>query len=106
VLLGRHEDCARLDRLLADAKAGQSAAIVLRGVVGETQIAQLAGEGPSNPEIAARPFISPRTVQYHLHKVFRPHSAAGRHRPGLASRLGTWQTRARSRWLTLVPCLK
>jgi DNA-binding CsgD family transcriptional regulator len=36
----------------------------------ERQIALLARDGLSNPEVGGRLFISPRTVEWHLRKVF------------------------------------
>src|SRR6185437_4691428 len=36
----------------------------------EAHIAQLAREGHSNPEIGAQLFLSPRTVEWHMRKIF------------------------------------
>jgi DNA-binding CsgD family transcriptional regulator len=45
----------------------------------ERQIAQLARDGLSNPEIGARLFLSPRTVEWHLRKVFSKLEIHSRH---------------------------
>jgi DNA-binding CsgD family transcriptional regulator len=38
--------------------------------VQEAQIAQLASEGLTNPEIGAKLFLSPRTIEWHLRRVY------------------------------------
>jgi DNA-binding CsgD family transcriptional regulator len=58
--------------LLATGETVHKRTIETRDVltVQEAQVARLAAEGRTNPEIGSQLFISPRTAEYHLHKVF------------------------------------
>ncbi|ONI92775.1 LuxR family transcriptional regulator [Saccharothrix sp. ALI-22-I] len=70
---GAHAFAERARReLLAAGESVRQRAVEAREALTaqEAQIARLAGDGRTNPEIGAELFISPRTVEWHLRKVF------------------------------------
>jgi DNA-binding CsgD family transcriptional regulator len=73
VAMGAEAFAERAEReLLATGETARKRVVETSGelTAQEAQVARLAGDGLSNAEIGARLFISSRTVQYHLHKVF------------------------------------
>jgi DNA-binding NarL/FixJ family response regulator len=67
---GFAERAARELRATGERVRKRTAGVPAELTAREVQIARLAGDGLSNPEIAAHLFMSSRTVEYHLHKVF------------------------------------
>ena len=61
-----HRETVRKRTVPAARIAGAGGALTAQ----EAQVARLARDGRSNPEIGARLFISPRTAAYHLSNVF------------------------------------
>jgi DNA-binding NarL/FixJ family response regulator/tetratricopeptide (TPR) repeat protein len=101
-LRSAHEVLARLGaRPFADAVAAELAALGLRGgpdadsalaglTAQELQVARLVADGLSNREAAARLYLSPKTIEYHLAHIFAKlgvrtrYQLAARLRPGRA----------------------
>lgn len=70
----------RIEERAADEAAGRPLS------VRELQIAQLAAEGLSNRSVAERLVLSERTVENHLHRVYRALGISGRAELGEALR--------------------
>jgi DNA-binding CsgD family transcriptional regulator len=79
--MGAFAERARRELQATGGEAGRPRTIAPHGeqlTAQEAEIARMARAGLSNPEIAARMFISTRTVQYHLSKVFTKLGIASR----------------------------
>ena len=104
---GAFAERARTELLATGERAPKRAAQTRETLTGrEAHIARLAGQGASNPEIAAQLFISPATVAYHLRKVFTTLGISSRSEPPRCPHSQTGPARAccRTKALTPAPC--
>ncbi len=64
-------ECARRELIATGEKVRKrSVETVTTLTAQESYIARLARDGRTNPEIGAQLFLSARTVEWHLHKIF------------------------------------
>jgi DNA-binding CsgD family transcriptional regulator len=78
-------DRTRRELVAAGEKPGKGALAAAGQLTArEARIACMAGDGLSNPEIGARLYLSPRTVEYHLGNVFGKLGITSRHELGQA----------------------
>jgi DNA-binding CsgD family transcriptional regulator len=71
---------ARRELAATGEKARKRAVTTMVKLTGrEAQVARMASDGLSNPEIGTRLLVSPRTVEYHLGNVFAKLSITSRH---------------------------
>jgi ATP/maltotriose-dependent transcriptional regulator MalT len=90
MLVGGTRERARLERLLEEARAGRSTALLLHGdpatpgdrFTAPAGLLSLAGvlvaRGMTNREAAAALFLSPKTIEYHLGQIDRKLDVRGR----------------------------
>jgi DNA-binding CsgD family transcriptional regulator len=96
VAMGAEAFAARAARELSAAGETLRGRSVERGnelTVQEALVARLAADGRTNPEIGAQLFISPRTVEWHLRKVFTKTGVSSRRQlatalPAVRRRIG------------------
>ena len=78
-------DRARRELVATGEKPGKGALAAAGQLTArEAQVARMARDGLSNPEIGARLFLSPRTIEYHLGNVFGKLGITSRHELGRA----------------------